>query len=50
MLIVATLVEDILTLGAGIPDDVPSFAAASVMFTSDIAAFKQVNGGTTDSD
>lgn len=47
VIIVATIVEDIITLGAGVVDDVPSFAAAAAMFTSGITVFKTVNSGTT---
>jgi LysM repeat protein len=45
IIIVATLAEDIVTLGAGVADDVPSFALASAMFASGIAMFKTINGG-----
>jgi LysM repeat protein len=44
VLIVATIAEDIVTAGAGIADDVPSFAAASVMFATGMATFKTVQG------
>lgn len=46
VIIVATIVEDILTLGAGVADDVPSFAAAAAMFSSGVIMFKTVNSGT----
>jgi hypothetical protein len=45
VLIIATIGEDIVTLGAGIVDDAPSFAAAAAMFAGGMAMFKQVNGG-----
>jgi LysM domain len=44
VLIVATVVEDIVTLGAGLADDVPSFAAASAMFVGGVTVFKSVQG------
>jgi LysM repeat protein len=44
VLIVATIAEDIVTAGAGIADDVPSFAAASVMFATGMATFQTVQG------
>ncbi len=46
LIIAATLAEDVVTFGAGIADDVPSFAAASVMFTSGVLMYKTVNSGT----
>jgi len=46
LIIAGTLVEDVVTLGAGIADDVPSFAAAAAMFTSGVILFKTVHGGT----
>ncbi|HHJ15677.1 MAG TPA: LysM peptidoglycan-binding domain-containing protein [Gammaproteobacteria bacterium] len=45
LVIVATIVEDVATLGLGIADDAPSFAAAAAMFTGGIAIFKTVNTG-----
>ncbi len=45
VIIVATIVEDVITLGAGIADDAPSFAAAAGMFTGGIVLFKTVNSG-----
>jgi len=46
VIVVATIVEDVITLGAGIVDDAPSFAAAAAMFTGGIVLFKSVNSGT----
>lgn len=45
VIIVATITEDIVTFGAGVADDVPSFAAATAMLTGGISLFKTVNGG-----
>ena len=45
VIIVATIVEDIITAGIGVADDAPSFAAAAAMFTSGIVLFKTVNTG-----
>jgi len=45
VIVVATIVEDIVTLGAGLADDVPSFAAASAMFASGMTIFSKVNSG-----
>jgi hypothetical protein len=42
---VATIVEDIITVGIGVADDAPSFAAAAAMFTSGLVLFKTVNSG-----
>jgi hypothetical protein len=44
VLIVATIAEDVLTLGAGVADDVPSFAAASAMFAAGLATMQSVPG------
>lgn len=46
VIIVATIVEDVVTLGVGVADDVPSFAVAATMFTGGIALFKTVTSGT----
>lgn len=46
VIVVATIVEDILTAGIGIVDDAPSFATAAAMFTGGIALFKTVKSGT----
>ncbi|MET1255922.1 hypothetical protein [Aliikangiella maris] len=46
LLIVATIAEDVVTLGVGVADDVPSFAAAAAMFAGGVMLFKPVNGGT----
>ena len=46
VLIAATIVEDVLTLGVGVADDIPSFAAAAAMFTSGTLLFKRVESGT----
>ena len=45
VIIVATIAEDIVTFGAGIADDAPSFAAAAAMFTGGVALFQTVNMG-----
>lgn len=45
IIIIATIVEDILTLGTGVADDIPSFAAASAMFTSGSLLLNQIRGG-----
>lgn len=44
ILIVATIAEDVVTLGVGVADDVPSFAAASVMFAAGLATMQSVPG------
>ena len=41
----ATIAEDIVTFGAGIADDAPSFAAAAAMLTGGVTLFKTVNTG-----
>ena len=46
LLVAGTIVEDVVTFGAGIADDAPSFAAAVVMFTAGTVMFKTVNAGT----
>jgi len=46
LFVAGTIVEDVLTLGVGVADDVPSFAAAAAMFTSGVLLFKTVNSGT----
>ena len=45
VIIIATIVEDIVTLGVGVADDVPSFAAAAAMFAGGVVMFKTVPGG-----
>lgn len=45
ILVVATVVEDVVTLGAGVADDPASFALASVMVTGAFVLFKTVNEG-----
>ena len=45
IIIVATITEDIVTFGAGVANDAPSFAAAAAMFTGGISLSKTVNGG-----
>lgn len=45
--ITATIVEDSLTAGAGVADDVPGFAAAAAMFANGTLLFKSVKNGAT---
>lgn len=45
VIVVATITEDIVTFGAGVVDDAPSFAAAAAMFAGGISLSKTVNGG-----
>lgn len=45
VIVIATVAEDIATLGLGIADDAPSFAAASAMFAGGLAMYESVNGG-----